>query len=119
MLIRNNCGWMVWMLARSAYQTDADELAAARFPGKPLMAGAVHGSAYRIVCFLSSRPPKTRGKEYFIYYSVAKTNPKRHKVWRDKQKLFFKGLFFLEAGGGDMPEFSENNEAFQRNRQQL
>lgn len=48
------------MLARSAYQTDADELAAACFPGKPLMAEAVHGSAYRIVCFLSSRPPKTR-----------------------------------------------------------
>lgn len=48
------------MLARSAYQTDADELAAARFPGKPLMAEAVHGSTYRIVCFLSSRPPKTR-----------------------------------------------------------
>lgn len=48
------------MLARPAYQTDADELAAACFPGKPLMAEAVHGSAYGIACFLSSRPPKTR-----------------------------------------------------------
>lgn len=48
------------MLARSAYQTDADERGAVCFLGKALMAEAVHSSEYRNVCLLPSRPPKTQ-----------------------------------------------------------
>lgn len=86
------------MLARSAYQTDADELAAACFPGKPLMAEAVHGSVYRIVCFLSSRPPKTRNISFTT--ALQKQTLRDIKCGEISRSYCSKGSFiFLEYAG--------------------
>lgn len=104
------------MLARPAYQTDADELAAACFPGKALMAC----TAPRAGSSASCPADRQRHGEGNISFTTAlqKQTLRDIKCGEISRSYGSKGSFFLFFFG-NMLEFSENNEAFQRTRQQL